>query len=394
MSAFRFEIHAVDGAARLGSIHMPRGTIQTPAFMPVGTAATVKAMLPDSVRATGSEILLANTYHLMLRAGAQRIAQLGGLHKFMAWERPILTDSGGYQVMSLSALRTITEDGVQFRSHIDGSTHFLSPERAMEIQRLLGSDIQMVLDECLPLPADKDAIETSLALSMRWAKRSKAAFGVQPGRACFGIVQGGLSRSFAGAPPPSCARSDLTAMRWAGSRWARVRPRCSRRLRRQCPDFLPRLRTTSWASASRTTSWARSCAASTCSIACCRRARAEWPGLHGLGPLNLRNAQIRSDPRRSTSVPCAACRISAAPICTTWSRRGDHRLDAADLAQPRLSISSSWRNAAPQSRIQAWSLFCKNGPVRLRPEQDRHFENGVTRTRRGSRPSKGAGPAR
>ncbi|HEX3665936.1 MAG TPA: tRNA guanosine(34) transglycosylase Tgt [Rhizomicrobium sp.] len=191
MSGFSFEITARCGAARAGVLHSPRGDIATPAFMPVGTAATVKAMLPQSVRETGADIVLGNTYHLMLRPGAERIARLGGLHKFMAWERPVLTDSGGFQVMSLARLRKITEEGVKFRSHIDGHEEFLSPERAMAIQRLLGSDIQMVLDECPALPASEAVIETSLALSMRWAKRSKAAFGEQPGRACFGIVQGG-----------------------------------------------------------------------------------------------------------------------------------------------------------------------------------------------------------
>src|SRR5215813_8375809 len=159
--------------------------------MPLATTGTVKAMRPEDVAATGAEIILGNTYHLMLRPGAERIAALGGLHRFMNWPRPILTDSGGFQVMSLSELRKIGEEGVTFRSHIDGSEHFLSPERAMEIQRLLGSDIQMVLDECPRLPASEAEIEKSLALSMRWAKRSKAAFGEQPGHACFGIVQGG-----------------------------------------------------------------------------------------------------------------------------------------------------------------------------------------------------------
>jgi queuine tRNA-ribosyltransferase len=192
MNPFSFEIQATNGAARTGTIKTPRGDIRTPAFMPVGTAATVKAMLPAQVRDTGADILLGNTYHLMLRPGAERIAKLGGLHKFMGWERPILTDSGGFQVMSLSKLRKITEEGVRFNSHIDGSEHFLSPERAMEIQRLLGSDIQMVLDECPAFPATEKDIEKSLALSMRWAARSKAAFGEQPGHACFGIVQGGV----------------------------------------------------------------------------------------------------------------------------------------------------------------------------------------------------------
>ena len=191
MNEIRFELLATDGAARTGILHTPRGSIRTPAFMPVGTAGTVKAMLPQSVRETGADILLGNTYHLMLRPGAERIARLGGLHKFMDWERPILTDSGGFQVMSLSALRKITEEGVRFQSHIDGHTEFLSPERAMEIQRLLGSDIQMVLDECPAFGAEEAEIEKSLALSMRWAARSRVAFGEQPGRACFGIVQGG-----------------------------------------------------------------------------------------------------------------------------------------------------------------------------------------------------------
>jgi queuine tRNA-ribosyltransferase len=191
MSGFSFTIQTTDGRARNGVIHTPRGDIRTPAFMPVGTAATVKAMLPESVRETGADILLGNTYHLMLRPGAERVARLGGLHRFMNWPRPILTDSGGFQVMSLAGLRKISEEGVRFQSHVDGHAEFLSPERAMEIQRLLGSDIQMVLDECPALPATHAVIEKSLALSMRWAARSKAAFGEQPGRACFGIVQGG-----------------------------------------------------------------------------------------------------------------------------------------------------------------------------------------------------------
>ena len=191
MSVFQFAVKKTHGAARTGEIATPRGTIRTPAFMPVGTAGSVKAMLPQSVRQTGADIILGNTYHLMLRPGAERIAMLGGLHRFMAWNGPILTDSGGFQIMSLSKLRKITEDGVRFSSHIDGSAEFLSPERAMEIQALLGSDIQMVLDECPAYPATEAEIEKSLALSMRWAKRSKAAFKRGDGQACFGIVQGG-----------------------------------------------------------------------------------------------------------------------------------------------------------------------------------------------------------
>ena len=191
MCPAKFSITATSASARTGVLAMSRGNIRTPAFMPVGTAATVKAMLPQSVADTGADILLGNTYHLMLRPGAERIARLGGLHKFMSWTRPILTDSGGFQVMSLSNLREISEEGVKFRSHIDGGEAFLSPERAMEIQRLLGSDIQMAFDECPALPASHKKIEHSMELSMRWAKRSKIAFGTQHTCACFGIVQGG-----------------------------------------------------------------------------------------------------------------------------------------------------------------------------------------------------------
>lgn len=191
---FSFQLLAQDGQARRGVIHTPRGDIRTPAFMPVGTAATVKAMMPESVAATGADILLGNTYHLMLRPGAERVARLGGLHQFMNWQKPILTDSGGFQVMSLSELRKLTEEGVTFRSHIDGSKHMLSPERSMEIQRLLGSDIVMCFDECPALPADRDRIASSMQLSMRWAKRSRQAFGTRPGHALFGIQQGGLEQ--------------------------------------------------------------------------------------------------------------------------------------------------------------------------------------------------------
>ncbi|MGI1663199.1 tRNA guanosine(34) transglycosylase Tgt [Palleronia sp. KMU-117] len=189
---FQFTLHATDGTARTGLIRTPRGDVRTPAFMPVGTAGTVKAMLPESVRATGADILLGNTYHLMLRPTAERVARLGGLHRFMNWDRPILTDSGGFQVMSLSGLRKLGEEGVRFRSHIDGSEHFLTPERSMEIQRLLGSDIVMAFDECPALPADRKRIEDSMRLSMRWATRSREAFGDRPGHALFGIQQGGL----------------------------------------------------------------------------------------------------------------------------------------------------------------------------------------------------------
>jgi len=187
---FKFELLNTNGQARRGIVQTPRGDIQTPAFMPVGTAATVKAMMPESVAATGAEVLLGNTYHLMLRPGAERVANLGGLHKFMNWDKPILTDSGGYQVMSLTELRKLTEEGVKFRSHIDGSEHNLTPERSMEIQKLLGADIVMSFDECTPYPATADQARVSMELSMRWAARSRDAFGDRPGYALFGIQQG------------------------------------------------------------------------------------------------------------------------------------------------------------------------------------------------------------
>jgi len=192
-TTFAFNLKATDGQARLGEVVTPHGIVRTPAFMPVGTAGTVKAMFTEQVRAAGADILLGNTYHLMLRPGAERVARLGGLHKFMNWDGPILTDSGGFQVMSLSKLRTMTEQGVVFQSHIDGSRHEMSPERSIEIQCLLGSDIQMQLDECVALPASRDETQRAMELSLRWAERSRIAFKrlAGAGQAMFGIVQGG-----------------------------------------------------------------------------------------------------------------------------------------------------------------------------------------------------------
>lgn len=195
---FSYNLLKQDGSARLGEVVTPRGIIRTPAFMPVGTVATVKALYPDQVKGAGADILLGNTYHLMLRPGAERVARLGGLHKFMRWDGPILTDSGGFQVMSLSTIRKITEEGVAFQSHLDGSKHMLSPERSIEIQCLLGSDIQMQFDECIELPAERKEVERAMQLSLRWAERSKRAFdaqvasgGATRGQALFAIVQGG-----------------------------------------------------------------------------------------------------------------------------------------------------------------------------------------------------------
>ncbi|MBT7486095.1 MAG: tRNA guanosine(34) transglycosylase Tgt, partial [Rhodospirillales bacterium] len=192
MSDFGFDLKASDGKARRGTLTTGRGAIETPAFMPVGTAATVKAMTPEAVAETGAQIILGNTYHLMLRPGAERIERLGGLHKFMNWAGPILTDSGGFQVMSLSQLRKISEHGVEFQSHIDGSRHELTPESSMDIQRMLGADITMAFDECTPYPATEQETLESMELSMRWAKRSKESFQQRNGFGLFGIVQGGV----------------------------------------------------------------------------------------------------------------------------------------------------------------------------------------------------------
>ncbi len=195
MSGLGFDLIATDGAARRGRLTTPHGVVETPCFMPVGTAGTVKGLYPAQLRAIGAEIVLSNTYHLMLRPGPETVASLGGLHEFMGWDGPILTDSGGFQVMSLAKLRKIDRDGVTFRSHLDGSEHRLTPERAVEIQSLLGADIAMQLDECIRLPAPTGEIARAMELSLDWAARSKAAFGTPEGRALFGIVQGGDDRA-------------------------------------------------------------------------------------------------------------------------------------------------------------------------------------------------------
>ena len=208
-TSFSFEVLATDGKARRGVIHTARGDIRTPAFMPVGTVGTVKAMYLDQVRDCGADIILGNTYHLMLRPGAERVARLGGLHEFIRWPYPILTDSGGFQVMSLAALRKMSEQGVTFKSHIDGQIYEMSPERSIEIQGLLDSDIQMQLDECVALPAEPDTIRKAMELSLRWAERCRSAFGDQPGKAMFGIVQGGDNERLREESAAALAAMDL-----------------------------------------------------------------------------------------------------------------------------------------------------------------------------------------
>ncbi len=225
---FRFDIAATDGPARMGAITTPRGTIRTPAFMPVGTAATVKAMHPEAVKALGADIVLANTYHLMLRPGAERIAELGGLHRFMNWPRPILTDSGGFQVMSLAKLRKLDENGVTFQSHIDGARHVLTPERAMEIQDLLGADIQMQFDECVKLPCAEAEARRAMLLSLRWAERSKKAFARSRAARCSASCRAARRRRCDSKARGRSPTWVLRAMRSAASRSASRRTSCWR----------------------------------------------------------------------------------------------------------------------------------------------------------------------
>ena len=267
-----FEVTARDGAARAGRLATARGAIPTPAFMPVGTAGAVKAMKPGDVAATGAAVILANTYHLMLRPGAERVAALGGLHRFMNWDGPILTDSGGYQALSLGALRTLDENGITFRSHIDGTARELAPERAIEIQGLLGSDIAMALDECTPYPVSEATARESMERSMRWAARSRASFRPGEGRGLFGIAQGGVFENLRRESVAALLDIGFDGYAVGGLRWERGGRRCaasSRRPRAACRRTAPGI---SWASASPTTSSARSRAGSTCSTACCRPA--------------------------------------------------------------------------------------------------------------------------
>ena len=218
-----FRVLATEGTARRGRLTTAHGAVETPAFMPVGTAATVKALTPEMLQSAGTAMLLANTYHLMLRPGAERVARLGGLHRMMRWPGPILTDSGGYQVMSLAGLRRIDEDGVAFQSHVDGSRHRLDPERAVQLQRLLDADISMVLDECVALPAPPERVEDAMRRSLRWAERCKAAFRPRPGYGLFGIVQGGIDADSGAGAPPASSPSASTATPSAASPSARVR---------------------------------------------------------------------------------------------------------------------------------------------------------------------------
>ncbi len=306
----RFELHATDGTARRGVIELERGSIRTPAFMPVGTAATVKAMHAHEVHRLGADVVLANTYHLMLRPGAERIAELGGLHRFMNWPWPILTDSGGFQVMSLAKLRKLDETGVTFQSHIDGSRHVLTPERAMEIQRLLGSDIQMQLDECVRLPATDADVERAMFLSLRWAERSKLAFGTQPGHAIFGIVQGGASERLRGTSAKALVEMGFDGYALGGLAVGEPQ-QVMLAMIETCVPHLPREKPRYLMGVGSPDDLIEAVRRGIDMFDCVMPTRA---GRHGLvysrfGRINLRNAKHANDPRPiDPSAPCPAAR--------------------------------------------------------------------------------------
>jgi queuine tRNA-ribosyltransferase len=361
---FTFSISATDGAARTGTIRMQRGEIRTPAFMPVGTAATVKAMKPADVRATGADIILGNTYHLMLRPGAERVAQLGGLHHFMGWGRPILTDSGGYQVMSLSALTKLTEEGVAFASHLDGSKYMLTPERSMEIQRLLGSDIVMAFDECTKNGVDRDEAARSMERSMRWAKRSRDAFdagGEHAGRAAlFGIQQGALDEEL------RCQSAEaLTEIGFDGYAVGGLAVGEGQEAMFATLDFapgqLPRDKPRYLMGVGKPDDIVGAVERGIDMFDCVLPTRSGRNGqafTRG-GPLNIRNAKFAEDQRPID--PSCAC-----PVCATWSRaylhhlvRSGEILGAMLMTEHNLwfyqALMADLRAAIPEGRLTAFA---------------------------------------
>jgi queuine tRNA-ribosyltransferase len=321
---FSFSIAARDGRARTGAIAMIRGEIRTPAFMPVGTAATVKAMKPADVRASGADIILGNTYHLMLRPGAERIARLGGLHDFMGWDRPILTDSGGYQVMSLADLRKMTEEGVRFRSHLDGSAHMLTPERSMEVQRLLGTDIVMAFDECTPFPAERDVAARSMERSMRWAGRSRDAFdagGEHAGRAAlFGIQQGSMEEDLRRASAEALTGIGFDGYAVGGLAVGEGQAEMFRVLDFAAP-MLPDDRPRYLMGVGKPDDIVGAVERGIDMFDCVLPTRSGRTGqaFTREGPINIKNARFAED--RDQLDPACAC-----PVCTTWSRAYIHHL--------------------------------------------------------------------
>jgi queuine tRNA-ribosyltransferase len=324
---FSFRVAAADGAARTGTIAMRRGEISTPAFMPVGTAATVKAMKPADVRASGADILLGNTYHLMLRPGAERIARLGGLHAFMAWDRPILTDSGGYQVMSLAGLRKLGEEGVRFQSHLDGSRHLLTPERSVEVQRLLGADIVMAFDECTPFPASREQAAESMERSMRWAKRSRDAFDSggdhAAASALFGIQQGGIYEDLRRASAGRLVEIGFDGYALGGLAVGEGQAEMFRVLDFAVP-MLPADRPHYLMGVGKPDDIVGAVERGIDMFDCVLPTRSGRTGQAFTrdGPLNIRNARFAEDPEPlEAACPC--------PVCTIWSRAYLHHLARA-----------------------------------------------------------------
>jgi queuine tRNA-ribosyltransferase len=346
---FTFTLHATNGAARQGTISMPRGEIHTPAFMPVGTAGTVKGLYTDQVRDTGADILLGNTYHLMLRPGAERVARLGGLHTMMRWEAPILTDSGGFQVMSLAALRKLTEKGVTFQSHIDGSKFELTPERSMEIQVLLDSNIIMQLDECIRLPAPDEEVARAMRLSLRWAERSKAAFAslVKPGdgRALFGIVQGGTSSVLRRESAEALAALDLPGYALGGLAVGEPQAEMLATIEATEP-YLPKEKPRYLMGVGTPDDLIESIARGIDMFDCVMPTRA---GRHGtaytrFGKFNLRNARFAEDIRPLDEA--AAC-----PATRDYSRAYLHHLTKSDEMLGQMLLT--WNNIAYYQTLMA-----------------------------------------
>jgi len=340
---FTFSLLATDGKARRGEISMPRGIVRTPAFMPVGTAGTVKAMYLDQVRDLGSDIILGNTYHLMLRPGAERVARLGGLHEFARWPYPILTDSGGFQVMSLSQLRKLTEKGVTFRSHIDGAAYEMSPERSIEIQGLLDSDIQMQLDECVALPAKPKEVERAMELSLRWAERCKAAFGDQPGKAMFGIVQGGDVAELRVRSAQALKAMDLKGYSIGGLAVGEPQAVMLEMLDITCPE-LPGEKPRYLMGVGTPDDILKSVARGIDMFDCVMPTRA---GRHGLaytrrGKINLRNARHADDPRPLDEE-------SNCPAARDYSRAYLHHLVKSGEALGAMLLT--WNNLAYYQRL-------------------------------------------
>jgi queuine tRNA-ribosyltransferase len=324
MTAFEYKLLAEDGKARLGEVHTAHGVIHTPCFMPVGTAATVKTMMPESVAATGAEILLGNTYHLMLRPGAERVGRLGGLHKMMNWDKPILTDSGGFQVMSLAKLRKLTEEGVTFQSHLDGSKHLLTPERSMEIQNLLDSDITMCFDECTPYPATYEQAAESMRLSMRWAKRSKAAFVEREGYGLFGIVQGSVYEDLRGESAQALSELEFDGYAVGGLAVGEGQEEMFRVLD-FTPGMLPRNKPRYLMGVGKPSDLVGSVLRGIDMFDCVMPTRSgrTGQGFTRRGPVNIRNARHLDDPR-PLDEHCAC------PACRSYSRAYLHHLFRAE----------------------------------------------------------------